>query len=184
MIGSHPDAQRKVAQEVRSQLPNSSLNYTVASIKEAQRLHPVISMSLPRKVPSGGLELDKYFLPAGTVLGCNPVALHRNPHIFGSDADEYKPERWLRVDEPNKIWEMERTSLTWGGGSRTCPGRHLAELVLQKVVTGLLEEFNIDITVFPNECNMPCYFLAMLTGVKARFIPKKLTPKGVRNAST
>jgi cytochrome P450 len=175
MIGSHPNVRRRVAREVR-QAPETldnavHLRYTQASVKEAQRLHPVIGMSLSRTVPVGGVHLHGSFFPAGTTVGCNPVALHRNPEVFGVDAHRYNPDRWLQDDDPAQVRMMERTNLTWGGGSRSCPGRHLAELVVNKVVPALLREFDLEITTMPEESEMPCYFMAMLTGVKARFKP-------------
>jgi cytochrome P450 len=177
MIGSHPDVRRKVADEVRDSrdavsLDNAvGLRYIQACIKEAQRLHPVLGMSPSRKVPEGGLFLHGRLFPAGTTVGCHPTALHRNPEIFGADADEYNPERWLNDDDPAKVRVMDKINLTWGGGSRSCPGRNLAELVVNKVVPALLREFDLEITALPDESEMPCYFMSMLTGVKAKFIP-------------
>ncbi|AEO59477.1 hypothetical protein MYCTH_2119688 [Thermothelomyces thermophilus ATCC 42464] len=179
MIGSHHGVRRRVAEEVRSD-PDASeadnglrLRYTRASIKEAQRLHPVIGMSLSRKVPQGGTLLHGLYFPAGTTVGCNPVALHRNPNIFGEDAGRYNPDRWLQDD--GVVRRMERFNLTWGGGARSCPGRHLAELVVHKVVPALFKEFDIEITAMPEETEMPSYFMAMMTGVKAKFhrVPHK-----------
>lgn len=66
---------------------------------------------------------------------------------------------------------MKRYNLTWGGGARTCPGRHLAEMILYKVVTTLMGEFDIEVDI-PPEVDMPFYFMAMLSGTKARFLPK------------
>ncbi|SPQ20714.1 f3decbc3-5019-46e8-b3ad-4407bd8b343f [Thermothielavioides terrestris] len=173
MIGSHPGVQDRVSREIRRNPGPPSydaavrMRYAQACIKEAQRLHPVISMSLSRKVPAGGLSVHGYFFPAGTTVGCNPVALHVNPDIFGDDAAEYNPDRWLRDDDPAKVRIMERTNLTWGAGARACPGRHLAEMVVYKVIPALLREFDLKITVLPKEEEMPCYFIAMMTGVKA-----------------
>ncbi|KAK3317082.1 cytochrome P450 76C2 [Apodospora peruviana] len=180
MIGSHPDVQAKVADEVlqcgTSDPPDYDtairLTYTQASIKEAQRLHPVIGMSLSRKVPAGaGMSVHGHHFLAGTAVGCNPVALHRNSEIFGSDADEFNPDRWLEVDTETRR-AMDRYNLTWGGGARTCPGRHLAELVLYKVIPALVREFEVHVTIPPEE-EVRYYFMAMLTGVKARFLPRK-----------
>lgn len=174
MIGCHPDVHRKVAQEVRRPAePTTSSDavrprYAQASIKEAQRLHPVIGMSIPRKVPAGGLSLHGYFFPPGITVGCNPAALHRNCDVFGMDADRYNPGRWLG-DDVQATRMMERINLTWGNGGRTCPGRHLAELVIHKTIPALLREFNLEITAMPDESEMPRYFMAMLSGVKARF---------------
>jgi len=173
MIGSHPDVQRRVVDEVRhspDSVSSDSFPYTQASIKEAQRLHPVIGMSLSRKVPEDGMFIHGTHFPAGTTVGCNPVALHHNPDIFDVDAGEYNPDRWLQQNDGARLRVMERANLTWGGGSRACPGRHLAELVVLKVVPALLKEFDLEITALPEEEEMPSYFMSMLTGVKARFM--------------
>ncbi|KAK3291405.1 cytochrome P450 [Chaetomium fimeti] len=177
MIGTHPEVLRRVVEEVRDTASSPAydntsahLPYTQASIKEAQRLYPVIGMSLSRRVPRTGLVLHGHFFPPGTTVGCNPAALHRNTDLFGNDAGEYRPSRWLQDENPDTVRAMERTNLTWGGGMRTCPGRHLAELVLHKVVPALMKEFDLEITALPEEEEMPCYFMAMITGVKARFV--------------
>ncbi|KAK3395140.1 cytochrome P450 [Podospora didyma] len=185
MIGSHPDVQRKIASEVRHDSINSGSNeqhdnsavvvpypYTLASIKEAQRLYPVIGMSLSRRVPAGGMTIQGRYFQAGTTVGCNPVALHRNTDIFGPDADKYRPERWfLSSTKTQRIRAMERYNLTWGGGGRTCPGRHLAEMVIHKIVPALLKEFDVEVTYIPPDEEVKYYFMAMLTGVRARFVP-------------
>ncbi|KDN64767.1 putative cytochrome P450 [Colletotrichum sublineola] len=176
MIGSHSGVQRKAAEEVRSAAVDPKvydhavrLTYTQAAIKEAQRLYPVLGMSLPRTVPPEGLAVHGQAFPPGATVGCNPVSLHRNAAIFGDDADEYNPDRWL--DTERDVKSMERFNLTWGGGGRMCPGRHLAELVVYKTIPALLEHFDVEI-VMPHEEEIQYYFMAMLTGVKARFVAK------------
>ncbi|ROV90642.1 hypothetical protein VMCG_10017 [Cytospora schulzeri] len=177
MIGSHVQAQKRVAEEIfqtsdPSSFDNSTrLQFTQASIKESQRLHPVIGMSLPRIVPEGGMSIDGLYLPPGTIAGCNPVSLHRNPDIFGLDAETFSPDRWLNGDD---VRAMERYNLIWGGGARTCPGRNLAEMMVSKIVPALVKNFEIQVTI-PSDHEMPYYFMAMLTGVRARFIPRDPT---------
>lgn len=175
MIGSHQEVQRKVAEEVRQAEDPSSfdnatrLPYMQAAIKEAQRLHPVLGMSLSRTVPVEGLDAHGFHFPAGTTVGCNPVSLHRNPDIFGDDAESFNPDRWLEAED---VRTMDRYNLTWGGGNRTCPGRHLAYLVVYKVIPALMKEFDVEVSI-PMDDEIRYYFMAMLTGVKVRFHPKK-----------
>lgn len=182
MIGSHPSTQRRVAHEVRASTDSTAdpmsytavarLPFTQATIKEAQRLYPVIGMSLPRRVPAGttGMRAHGHHFPPGTTVGCNPASLHRNADIFGVDAGEFNPDRWLRPG--GDVRAMERYNLTWGGGARRCPGRHLAEMIVYKVVAALVREFDLEVRVPPEE-EMPVYFMAMLTGVKVRFLPRR-----------
>lgn len=174
IIGSNKDVQTQLVQEMFSIDDNTSyheanrLCLVQAVIKECRRLYPVISMSLPRTVPEHGLHLHGYFFPPGTTVGCNPVALHRNPEMFGPDAETFSIDRW---SDPEAARIMERCSLAWGGGARTCPGRHLAELVVVKVVTTLLREFCIEATM-PLESEMRTYFLSIMTEAKGS-IPTK-----------
>ncbi|KAL8376826.1 hypothetical protein RB595_007784 [Gaeumannomyces hyphopodioides] len=170
MLGSSPGVQDRVARDQQGLANAGSGNwspapYTVAAVKEAQRLYPVIGMSLPREVPVGGTRLHGTFLPAGTTVGVNPVSLHRNEQIFGPDAHLFNPERWL---DSAKSRAMDRCNLTWGGGARTCPGRHLAELILHRTVARLILEFEVTCDV-PADEDVCFYFMAMLTGVRARF---------------
>lgn len=195
MLGSHREVQRRVAREVllhRKEGPSPGsdsdrpghddaargLRLTQASIREAQRLHPVIGMALPRRVPRGGMAVHGMVIPPGTTVGCNPVSLHRSRDIFGDDAEVFRPERWLYGSDGGdeeggrRIRAMERYNLIWGGGARTCPGRNLAEMLVSKIVPALVANFEVEVAVPPEE-ETPYYFMAMLTGVRARFIPRE-----------
>ncbi|EJP65064.1 Cytochrome P450 CYP528A4 [Beauveria bassiana ARSEF 2860] len=188
MLGTHPEAQATATHEIRcqnaakSRKPGSNISYadalelvyTRAVIREAMRLYPVISMSLPRVVPlhGSGLQLSGLRIPPGATVGCNPVSLHRNEDICGPDPDKFDPRRWLAGSgTPDNIRALERYSLSWGGGSRTCPGRHVAEMIVLKCVVRLLDRFEVRAAVPPPEDQGPTYFLAMLTGVRASFVP-------------
>ncbi|KAK4222791.1 Pisatin demethylase [Podospora fimiseda] len=174
LIASHPEVKERVCQEVRT---SDDFTYTKAAIKEAQRLWPVIGMSLARRVPAGvtkgGEMVAGWFLPTGTTVGCNPVALHRDETIFGPETEKYKPERWLLSEEgEDRLRVMERCNLIYGGGARTCPGKYLAEMMVLRAITGLFKEFDVQVTVMPKEEEMPCYFMAMMSGVKVKFRQK------------
>lgn len=189
MIATHPVTQRRILASLKhsdSTIPYATVmtndhKYTRAAIKEAQRLYPVIGMSLSRSVPAGGVHIDGQYLPAGTTIGCNPASLHRNAEIFGADADEYNPERWLVSDDDDdddngaaraRVRDMERCNLIYGAGARTCPGRNLAELILLKVVPTLIRHFDVRVTCMPADEEMCYYFMAMMTGVKVRFVQR------------
>ena len=175
MLGTHHDAQDRAATEILATKKALStedalgLPYTTAAIKEAQRLHPAIAMSLPRSVPAKGLHLHGHYIPAGTVVGCNPLALHRNPDVFGDDAADFVPERWL---DGQDVKGMERFNLIWGGGGRSCPGRYLAEMIIHKVVPRLLREFEVHVEM-PGDEHVRYYFLAIIEGARARFTARE-----------
>ena len=98
------------------------LPYLCACFKEAMRLHPSVGLTLPRYVPVGGCEMNGYFFPEGVTLGINPAVLHYQSSVFGSDASEFKPERWLQEESGG----LDKYLLTFGGGSRTCIGKNVS----------------------------------------------------------
>ena len=118
------------------------LPYLNACIKEALRLNPALALPLERVVPPSGLQLDSTWFPPGTIVGINPWVLHRDRQIFGSDAEEWNPDRWLDLD-PAKTKYMEQHLLAFGAGKRTCLGKNIAMLELSKVVPALVLRYDI-----------------------------------------
>ncbi len=62
------------------------------------RLIPSFGMSIMRDTPSGGIHIAGHSFPGGLIAGMNPNTVHRDREIFGHDADDYRPERWLEGD--------------------------------------------------------------------------------------
>jgi cytochrome P450 len=113
------------------------LPYLQACIKETIRLKPVIATSLSRTVPTHGLWVGSRLIPEGTVVGMNPVVLHRNRDIFGYDAECFRPERWLEASK-EQYAKMESYSLAFGSPARNCPGKNLAWIVLCRTIADIV----------------------------------------------
>ena len=63
-------------------------------IKEGMRLHcPVPSIA---RDMSRDFDLGKLVVPKGTTVGVNIWSLHHNPHVWGKDHMEFKPERFSK----------------------------------------------------------------------------------------
>ncbi|KAF5599556.1 cytochrome P450 monooxygenase [Fusarium pseudoanthophilum] len=98
-----------------------SLPYLDAVIRESLRMHPSVAMPLERYVPDTGLTLpDGSLVPPGVDVGLNPCIIGRNEGVWGQDADEFRPERWLKREDEcsrpyfrwrlsNLHWEAHRT---------------------------------------------------------------------------
>lgn len=76
----------------------SKMTYYHACMKEAMRLHPSCGQMLERVVPEGGATLAGAFLPQGTIVGVNPWVIGRDRAVYGENADDFVPERWLNND--------------------------------------------------------------------------------------
>ncbi|GIZ48492.1 hypothetical protein CKM354_001155000 [Cercospora kikuchii] len=116
-----------------------NMPYLQAVIKEALRIHPATGQILARIVPASGAELCGYHVPAGTCVGINAWALHRDTSIWGPDADTFRPERWL--EEGASV--LERSFMPFGLGSRTCIGKNISLLEVAKVIPQIYRNFEI-----------------------------------------
>jgi cytochrome P450 len=90
------------------------------------------------------------FLPPGTAVGINPYITGRNAAVFGPDAEEFCPERWLRLPKEDDAsyaarLRMQRTvaDLNFGAGSRICLGKNLGIMETFKIVATVLNRYDI-----------------------------------------
>ncbi|KAK5991688.1 Pisatin demethylase [Cladobotryum mycophilum] len=123
------------------------LPYLQAAIKEALRLHPATGLPLWRDIPEGGMELNGQFFPAGSTVGLNTWCAHYNEDVFGRDAKEFRPERWIEAEKEGgqRLARMNAYYLPFGQGSRTCVGRHISYLEMAKLVPLLVKKFDFEL---------------------------------------
>ncbi|KAG8159077.1 hypothetical protein KVR01_010738 [Diaporthe batatas] len=129
----NPDTHRSLMSELEDKAARGELSpivtasqagscaYLQAVIYEALRLRPSVGLTLDRVVPPGGMTIDGHFVPEGTEVGTSAWALHREPSIWGSDAESFRPERWLGK-------ENEGLNISW--------------LEIEKLVPTLLMRYN------------------------------------------
>lgn len=121
------------ADEVISDARARGMPYLQAVIKEGLRWFPPVTGMLSKMVPAGGVEWKGVRLPAGTQVGFGVWSAMRAPDSWGSDADEFRPERWLEAS-PDQLRNMEATlSLVFGSGKWSCLGKDTALMELNKV---------------------------------------------------
>ncbi|KAF7907645.1 uncharacterized protein EAF01_005231 [Botrytis porri] len=120
----------------------SETPYLNALITETLRLHPPIPMSQPRLTspsPSKPRIIAQYLIPPNSTVSIQAWSLHRNPAIFGNDAEMFCPERWLGNEE--RVREMERGFLAFGRGGRACTGRDLALAEMRHLIQRIYTKY-------------------------------------------
>ena len=137
---THHDHIGQLSSPVVRFVETSRMPYFQACAKETLRIAPSAPMILPRVIPAKGVFLNGTFLPGGTQVGANPFVIHRNTAIFGPDAHEFRPERWLGEDR-DQLLLMEKSMLAWGYGDRNCLGKNIAQVELHKLLVQVRVRF-------------------------------------------
>ncbi|KAI0176957.1 cytochrome P450 [Pestalotiopsis sp. NC0098] len=166
----HPDGWSKVATEIDdarkqgrcegeviSYADAAQLPYLQAAIKEGLRMFAPISMGLPRVAPKGGLKIGEMYFPEGVTLTVSPSVTHLSKNLWGPDAQEFRPERWLEPDANTK----EKYFIPWGAGYASCPGQHIAKIQLLKITATIVRDFKIRQVNPEQEWQWAAYFTAV-----------------------
>ena len=132
----HAEHQGNISSPVINNAEAKKLSYLQACIKESLRLQPPVTGMSLKEVPAGGDTIHGYFIPGGTRVGLAQWAMQRKKSVFGSDADVFRPERWLdaNVDPERHLMMKKCTDLIFATGRYTCLGRSVAFMELNKVL--------------------------------------------------
>ncbi|KAG2125473.1 cytochrome P450 [Suillus clintonianus] len=171
-LSQHPDDQTRLREELLAfgadptydQL-KAKLPYLDAVVHEVLRLHPpvpdfirlagaddVIPLSEPVCNASGEMT-DNISVAKGTLITISAAAINRSLAIWGPDAKEFKPERWLAEDGiSGKAKEVQghKHLLTFVDGPRTCLGKDFAIAEFKTVLLVLVKNFVFEMRDGPD----------------------------------
>ncbi|KAF9956548.1 serine/threonine protein kinase, CMGC, dual-specificity [Mortierella alpina] len=135
--------------------------YAEACFHEALRLYPSVSKNgktcVEDDILPGGIKVYK-----GDRIGWSSYAMGRALSVWGSDAKEFKPERWMNGDKPSSS-----KFISFHHGPRTCLGQQFATIEAITLMSMLVQHFTFEL-VDPN--NEPAY-LPSLTLPMERGLP-------------
>lgn len=77
-------------------------------------------------------------------MGVNCWVSNHNQEVFGLDADEFRPERWLQASEKGGASVLEQSWIPFGLGSRTCIGKNISLLEMTRIIPILVKNFDFD----------------------------------------
>ena len=97
-------------------------------VKETLRWSPIFPFGVPHATTADDW-YEGMLIPKGTMCLPNMHVLNSDPDVFGSNAAEFNPARYL--DKKGQVKMMmesrEEGHVTFGFGQRVCPGRYVAE---------------------------------------------------------
>ncbi|TPX18688.1 uncharacterized protein E0L32_002545 [Thyridium curvatum] len=154
---SSPTAYRKLKETVKQAIDEHGVSqpitfaeckdipYLRAVIYEGLRMRPGTPGQFPKIVPPAGETINGTYIPGGTSVGMNVPSILKLTGAFGSDVDTFRPERFLEVDEAQKV-EMERTvEMMFGSGRWMCAGKPIAFMELYKTFFELFRNFDFQL---------------------------------------
>lgn len=155
----HPGAQEEIITELLSsfakadhELPlsfdtvqPSYLPYTAAAFNESLRLYPPVPIELKESTTDTTFP-DGTWLPTGSVVMWATWAMGRSKNIWGNDADDFRPERWLIAGEEDQPFTLRSMSTfefpVFNGGPRACLGKRMAELLAVHIIASLIWRYD------------------------------------------
>ncbi|KAL1716274.1 cytochrome P450 [Schizophyllum commune] len=169
LLAKHPDVQDRLRQQIRAAKETygvltydelESLPLLDAILRETLRLYPPASQLLRKTVkdailPFGkpvvgvdGRELTEIYVPAGTPIIISIINANRSKDMWGVDALEWKPERWL-APLPQSVANAHMPGvysnlMTFLGGGRACIGFKFAQLEMKVALVELLDAFKLS----------------------------------------
>lgn len=87
-------------------------------------------------LPTGGGKegKDPIFCAKGDIVHCNRYLMHRDPAVWGADAEIFRPERW---EEARPLWNFA----PFGGGPRICPAHVMVDTECSYTLFRILQQF-------------------------------------------
>ena len=89
---------------------------TIRTVGPAGRVYRVAVRDTILPVGGGPDKKSPVFVPRGTPVVSNNWSLNKDKDIWGDDANEFKPERWI---DRKSLWEF----VPFWGGPRICPAQ-------------------------------------------------------------
>ncbi|TFY50489.1 hypothetical protein EVG20_g11487, partial [Dentipellis fragilis] len=133
----YPEVQQRAQDEIdtvvgRSRAPNfadfDQLPYIQAVVKELLRWRSPVLLGIPHTTSEDDW-YDGMFIPKGTSCLPHIWLLNRDPELFGPDAADFNPARFL--DGTGRLrTDMPADHFSYGFGRRICVGQHVANDIL------------------------------------------------------
>ncbi|RPD65200.1 cytochrome P450 [Lentinus tigrinus ALCF2SS1-7] len=172
LVAEHQDVQEKLRREIVQARNDSQgdltfdelfeLPYLDAVCRETLRLYPPVSFVtktarqdtvVPLSSPLHGVdghEVDCLHVPRGTTVFVAIAAANRTKEVWGEDAEDWKPERWLSPIPETlikaRIPGVYSNMMTFLGGGRACIGFKFSQCEMKVLLSILLESFAFELS--------------------------------------
>ncbi|KAE8655625.1 CYP714A1 protein [Hibiscus syriacus] len=176
LLALHPEWQSRVRAEaaevcgdcLRDADSITLLKTVTMVVQEALRLYPPAAFVSREALDE--IQLGNVTIPKGVCLWTLIPTLHRDTEIWGSDANEFKPERFS--EGVSKACKYPQAYIPFGVGPRLCLGRNLAMVQLKVVLTLIISKFTFSLS--PKYRHCPAYRMIVEPGNGVHILIKNI----------
>lgn len=156
LLCKYPDVQKRLREEVRAALPSvtstesinsqdiDKLPYLNAVLNEVMRLFPPVPLTLRETVAD--TTIQGHFVPRGTTVVICPWAINTSRQLWGDDARDFNPDRWMGEGCANTGGADSNYAITtFLHGPRSCIGKDFAKAEFACLVAALVGEFEMEL---------------------------------------
>lgn len=159
LLSKHPEVQTRLRQEVREHIAklNNNIDDTIidgmpylnAVVQEILRVYSPVPLTLREAVIDTSIQ--GHYIPKGSMIMLAPWAINFSKELWGEDADEFKPDRWMQPGQANSGGATSNYAfLTFLHGPRSCIGQRFAVAELKCLVAAFVGKFEFQMT-YPDE---------------------------------
>ncbi|KAG7637151.1 putative cytochrome P450 [Arabidopsis thaliana] len=177
LLSKNPKAITKIRQEINTQLsPRTNdfdsfnaqelnkLVYLHGALCEALRLYPPVPFQHKSPTKSDVLPSGHRVDASSKIVFCL-YSLGRMKSVWGEDASEFKPERW--ISESGRLIHVPSFKfLSFNAGPRTCLGKEVAMTQMKTVAVKIIQNYEIKVVEGHKIEPVPSIILHMKHGLK------------------
>jgi len=149
VLSMHPEWQDRAREEVTGLFGKNKPEYEGLSrlktvtmvLYEVLRLYPPAISFVRRTYKEQEMGGIRY--PAGVILELPVLLIHHDPDIWGSDAREFRPDRF--AEGISKACKDSGAFLPFGWGPRICVGQNFALLEAKMALCMILQRFEFEL---------------------------------------
>ncbi|KAJ3356195.1 hypothetical protein HDU83_001774 [Entophlyctis luteolus] len=145
-------------EQIKNEMP-----YANAVFHETLRLYPSVPVELKQANENDTLP-DGTVVPKGVAVCWSNYCMGRTPRIWGADAKEFRPERWLEMEKQPSPFDYA----VFNAGPRVCLGKSMAELEGVFVLVSVVQKFQIELMEPKDVTYAPSLTLPMAHGLQVR----------------
>ncbi|KAH7929020.1 cytochrome P450 [Leucogyrophana mollusca] len=154
-LATHPQVYSRLREEVLTKVGSTSrptydnirdMKYLRAVINESMRLFPAVPFNVRDSIkattlPSPNPAEKPLYVPARTSVTYSALLMHRRKDLWGPDAEEYDPDRFLDERLRKYLTPNPYIFLPFNAGPRICIGQQFAYNEISFIVIRLLQNF-------------------------------------------